>query len=211
MRAIVRFTLGLAVVVAVLRLTALRLWQVPEGDPALAASLAPTLWAGDWVLLWRGTPPSPGALVICPDPAEPDQLVAGRWVAGGGDLVEVRASGGLWLNNRKVPLEGSCPRSRFSMLDPSTGESLELACSQERLGRTLHPTASLVAAGTQPLGVKRKVPPDSWYLVSDNRFAPFDSRDFGALAPESCGETVRLRLASSQLPEGMGPAFRWIQ
>ena len=45
-------------VIGLARLTVIRWWQVPLGDPYLEASLAPSLQGGDWVLLWRGTAPS---------------------------------------------------------------------------------------------------------------------------------------------------------
>ncbi len=69
---------ALGVMVVLLRLTAIRLWKVPEGDPYLDASVAPSLKGGDWVLLWRMTPPALGALVLCPEPKHPERVVVGR-------------------------------------------------------------------------------------------------------------------------------------
>lgn len=211
LRSVLRFALGLAALYGVLRWTVVRVWQVPRDDPLLAVSLAPTLWPGDWVLLWRGTSPTPGALVVCPDPAEPDRLLVARWVAGGGDLVQLKGRGALWINERRVPTEFSCSRPHFRVVDPTATETVELSCAVERLGRSRHSIASLRGAGIQPLGVSRKVPDDHLYLVSDNRHAPFDSREFGPLPLGSCPETVRLRLASPLMPSGMGSAFRWIE
>src|SRR5882672_8016743 len=47
----------LAVIVGAARLVAIRWWQIPDNDPIVEASIAPTLRGGDWVLLWRVTPP----------------------------------------------------------------------------------------------------------------------------------------------------------
>src|SRR3979409_1031629 len=56
------------VLVGASRLVAIRWWQIPSDDPVLEASIAPTLHGGDWVILWRATPPRFGALTVCPDP-----------------------------------------------------------------------------------------------------------------------------------------------
>jgi hypothetical protein len=66
MRALGRFTLwavvGFIAVIVLFRLTSIRWWKVPEDDPYLVASLAPELRGGDWVLLWRLSPPAVGSL-----------------------------------------------------------------------------------------------------------------------------------------------------
>ena len=44
--------------------------------------------------------------------------------------------------------------------------------------------------------VKVTVPSGQLYLVSDNRFFPFDSREYGPVPQESCSEAVFFRLVS---------------
>src|SRR4051812_29570480 len=46
--------------IGILRLTVIRWWRVPLGDPYLEASIAPNLRGGDWLILWRGTAPIEG-------------------------------------------------------------------------------------------------------------------------------------------------------
>jgi hypothetical protein len=41
-----------------------------------------------------------------------------------------------------------------------------------------------------------QVPEGQFFLVSDNRLFPYDSRDYGVVPIESCKETVALRLVS---------------
>ena len=65
-------------IIGLLRLTVIRWWQVPVGDPYLEASLAPSLRGGDWVLLWRGSAPIAGNLVLCPEPKTAGRAVIGR-------------------------------------------------------------------------------------------------------------------------------------
>ena len=84
MRALGRWALwsliGFVVLVAALRATAIRWWRVPDDDPYLEASIAPSLRGGDLVLLWRLTEPTLGNLVICPEPKHTDRMVVGRMV-----------------------------------------------------------------------------------------------------------------------------------
>src|SRR5512145_987497 len=93
MRNVGRFLLWAALIVAAIaglaRATALRWWHVPEGDPYLDASIAPTLRGGDLVLLWRLSKPKFGDLVVCPEPKAPDRFVIGRIVGESGDQVKV--------------------------------------------------------------------------------------------------------------------------
>ena len=57
MRNLVWFALVLGGVYGVLRATCIRLWSLPGDDKLLAASVLPTLEAGDLLLLWRlGSP-----------------------------------------------------------------------------------------------------------------------------------------------------------
>ena len=68
-------------IVGIARLTVIRWWRVPVGDPYLEASLAPTLRGGDLVILWRGTAPIEGNLVLCPEPKGGGRYTIGRILA----------------------------------------------------------------------------------------------------------------------------------
>ena len=68
---------ALAVVGGVLRATVMEPWTVPD-DSILGLSVAPTLAAGDVVLLWNVGQRGFGELVRCADPEDPQ-----RWVVGG--------------------------------------------------------------------------------------------------------------------------------
>src|SRR5262249_26277696 len=59
----------------------LDVWTIPEGDPRLAAAVAPTLSAGDIVVIFTRGTPGFGDLVRCPDPNNKDRFIAAR-VAG---------------------------------------------------------------------------------------------------------------------------------
>jgi signal peptidase I len=189
-------TFVLGVVVGLARLTSLRWWQVPEDDPTLSTSLAPTLRAGDWIILWRLTPPGFGDLVLCPDPGEAGQIVIGRIAAEGGDTLTIDEEGALRVNNIRAASEVRCKQSTLEVSHPRSGDPVELQCDIEVLGGVHHQRARRPRGGLKPMPVSTDVKAGQLYLVSDNRYYPFDSRDYGSVAQETCGERVVFRLVS---------------
>lgn len=188
--------LGLAVLVLAARLTMIRWWRVPLDDVELAASVAPTLAAGDWVVLWRLSPPGFGDLVLCPDPDEPTEPIIGRIAAEGGDVLTVEEDGLLVINGVRVGTEGTCTQRRFEVPHPSTGDPVELSCELELLGGVRHERGRAVDAPLRPHAQRFEVDEGHVFLVSDNRHLPFDSRHFGALERSSCRERILFRLVS---------------
>lgn len=213
---IIRFTVFFVVVfgalVAVLRLTCLRWWQVPEDDPDLAVSIAPTLRGGDWLILWRGTEPSFGDLVLCPDPEDPAEVVIGRIAGEGGDLLAIDKQGRLEINGSRVVADTACNTPRLTVEHPRSGDEVALRCDVEVLGGRYHQRA-LVPPGARlaPVASKREVAAGAVFLISDNRYLPFDSRDFGPLPRASCGETIVFRLVSRLGFSDVASRLSWIQ
>ena len=122
--------LALAVLIGILRATAIRWWRVPSDDPYLEASVAPTLRGGDWVLLWRFTPPALGTLALCPEPKHPERMTVGRLMGERRDRVVVEGSK-LTVNERLAPLEGDCIENVFTVVPPQGGAEVEPGCSLE--------------------------------------------------------------------------------
>ena len=176
-----------------LRLTAIRWWQVPLGDPYLEASLTPTLHGGDWIILWRATAPLEGNLVLCPEPNAPQRQVIGRIVAESKDQVQV-AGEAVIVNGHGFETESSC--DKFSTKNPATGVEAAQGCRREIVGSTTHLRGDLNPALPRPADASADVPPGSVYLVSDNRQFPWDSREFGAVPRATCTETIVFRLVS---------------
>lgn len=182
--------LGLAIGLA--RATAIRWWRVPTDDPWLSASVGPTLQPGDWVLLWRLTRPSDGDLVQCPEPKAPERIVIGRILGSGNDELTF-GEGNIVINGKALRTERSC--DAFEVLHPRTGATVRQGCSVEDMGGRLFMRGSDVASGNATqTPLKVVVNPGDFYLVSDNRQFPFDSRDFGPVAASSCRETIVFRL-----------------
>jgi signal peptidase I len=199
MRRLARVVFWTALVIGVLvgaaRLLALRWWRVPEGDPYLAASIAPTLRAGDLVLLWRATPPKFGDLVVCPEPDRPDRITIGRVVGESGDRVSL-VDADVTVNDRKPVTERACNPREFIVQDPNTGEDVKQICQMENLQGHLHRRGSTGGHKLVPLSVQREVQLGRFFLLSDNRLYPYDSRDYGTVAASSCRETVVFRVWS---------------
>jgi signal peptidase I len=196
MRSVLRFIVWTAIfmgaLVGLARATAIRWWQVPLDDPWLGASVAPTLQPGDWVILWRLTRPTEGDLVKCPEPKAPERIVLGRVLGTANDQVEFDR-GQLRINGRSPPTERRC--DEFEIAHPKTGEPFRQGCRVEDLNGTLYMRGNVIPELPAPLPTAPStVEPGQFFLVSDNRQFPFDSRDYGTVEVASCTETVIYRV-----------------
>ncbi|HYP78362.1 MAG TPA: signal peptidase I [Polyangiaceae bacterium] len=180
--------------VGVMRLTVIRWWQVPLGDPYLEASLAPSLRGGDWVILWRGSPPIEGNLVLCPEPKTAGRPVIARILAEGGDHIKVGDA--TLVNGRRFETENGC--DAFTVHDPDAREDTRQACRREVVGSRTHLRGELIASLPKPKEADVDVASGQVFLVSDNRQFPWDSREFGTVERSTCAETVVFRLISKE-------------
>jgi signal peptidase I len=176
----------LAVILGLLYAFLFDVWTIPVDDPQLAVSIEPTLRAGDVVVVSRRTNPDQGVMARCDDPDAPGRSVVGRVVAHGNEDVEI-AGGVLKINGHNVLAPGACDPPKVSLVNPATGEQMDLPCSREELGGGSH--MAIRYAGSQS-ATTTTVPGGSLYLVSDNRYLHLDSRDFGAVPVGSCNRIV---------------------
>lgn len=199
MRKLVRFLLWTAIVIGALigiaRYTAIRWWQIPDNDPYLEASITPTARGGDWILLWRLTKPEFGDLALCPEPGAPHRVVIGRVAGQGGDKVATRESG-VTVNNRFASTERACPE--FTVTPPNGSKDVEQRCDVEVLRGRSHLRGSVSGHKNVPKPLEREVAKGKFFLLSDNRLFPYDSRDYGLVDQDSCLETVIFRLVSKE-------------
>ncbi len=201
MRKLLRFVLWTAILlgtlVGIARVTAIRWWRVPDNDPYLEASIAPTLRGGDLVILWRLTKPVYGDLVVCPEPDAPERVVIGRYLGEAGDKIRI-VTDNVWINDRKLETETACTERRFTVEDPEVGTEVEQHCHREVAGNRTYMRGSAAGQRVRPQDVDQDVPEGRVFLVSDNRLFPYDSRDFGTVDPDTCTETVVFRLVSRE-------------
>lgn len=197
MHRIVRFVVWCAliigVVVGIARLGFLRWWRVPDDDPWLEASVAPTLRPGDLVLLWRFTPPSFGDLVLCPEPDAPERVVVGRLLGEEGDALRVKGER-VRVNDDQAETERSC--GEFEVDDPTSRKTVTQRCQVEVVAGHAHQRGSVLRGKPEPREVDVEVPEGKLFLISDNRLYPYDSRDYGPVDRSACTETVFFRLVS---------------
>lgn len=192
LRAIGWTTVITAVVLGVLKATVLLWWKVPTDDPQLGASLAPSLYPGDLILLWRGTPKL-GDLARCADPEAPGRYVIGRVLGQAGDQLELDGTGVI-LNGRAEVQEQSCSPNRISIPDPSTGADVDIHCGVANLNSRKYLRGTHL--GGRNTSIKRQITvgEGQFYLVSDNRAYSFDSREYGGLVKGTCKEFVIFRI-----------------
>lgn len=200
MRKMFRFLLWLALivggVVGVARLTAIRWWRVPKDDQYLTASISPSVFPGDLILLWRLTKPGFGDLVLCPEPGHPERVVIGRIVGEPRDELTVSGTN-ITINRKRQVDEGNCSLRTFKERSPVNGLETEQSCTMETLGGGVHRRGDVPSSAVPPADMKTTVPDGMVWLVSDNRLFPYDSRDFGPAPRDSCKETVFFRLVGA--------------
>ena len=173
-----------------IRPRAIRIARSPTNDEALVASIAPTLAAGDWVVLTKSSEPQFGDLVFCPDPAVPRRALIGRVFGSKNDVVAVEGANVI-VNHQVTNIVDDC--GKFAIVAPDTKQRVAQNCVVERLDQLEHPRGESESSHgdyARPMTVL----PNRIYLVSDNRDFPLDSRSFGALLREDCPERIVARL-----------------
>lgn len=195
----------LAVIITALRLTIMSWWTVPTDDPVLAASLAPNLAAGDFILLYNAAP-SYGDLVRCSDPEAPGRFIVGRVLAEAGDTIELTSTN-VTVNGKTSVVDMPCGITKVPVEHPQSGATEDLFCQFEALQGHKHMRVTRNASTVTNEG-KRQVSEGNIFLVSDNRAFPMDSRTYGAIPRASCKEQVFFRVFGKK---GLGdPVTRFV-
>lgn len=189
-------TVIIGVILGGLKATVMEWWRIPSDDPQFGASLAPTLFPGDLVLLWKGSLKA-GDLARCADPEAPGRFLVGRIMGEPGDQVEISGPD-VSVNGRRAVQEHSCSPARVTVQDPSSGADIEIHCGIESLNSRKHMRGTHTAGHRNPTVRKATVADGQFYLVSDNRVHPFDSRDYGGLVKTTCKEFVVFRIKGTK-------------
>jgi signal peptidase I len=168
-------------------------WRVPADDPLLAASIEPTLSAGDLVVVTRRTSITRGNLLRCADPQAPGRFVVGRALGRFGDHVEIRDEV-VAIDGSHDPSPRRCEPPTMTIHDPRTDEDVVLDGQIEENGESSY--CALISRDHPEPPTQATVEPGRWYLVSDDRHVHLDSRDFGPNDPTTCQHIV-LRIESA--------------
>jgi signal peptidase I len=170
--------------------------RLPTNDPVFEASVTPSLSGGDLIVLWRLGHPSFADLVLCPEPGHPERYVIGRIAGLPGDQVVLK-DGDPMVNDKTFVFERNCDPTYFDVMHPDQpGELVKQQCEVEDMAGHLHKTGAVGGHRVLPEDLTFDVPEGQYFLLSDNRLFPFDSRHYGFVPRESCGEMVVLRLVS---------------
>lgn len=155
-------------------------------------AMAPTLFAGDTVLVWRDSHADHGAVMLCRHPTLDTRFVMGRVVGRNG--AEIGTDRG------RLRIEGTYPatdwRGTVQYYDRVDHVQVPMRWGVEALGNDAH----LVF---QREGRQFRLNPtgdyDGLYLLDDNRtYTGEDSREFGPVPESRCIGRVFMRVSMSE-------------
>jgi signal peptidase I len=169
-------------------------WVVPSDDPAMGASIAPTLEAGDVVIIDRHAGAGRGHLLRCINPQQPDRFVIGRAIGMPGDVVDMNGEV-VAIDGHRTPSPRACSPAIVMVHDPVTDEDVPLANAVEDYGDAEFCALRSQTSPYPPMRVS--VENGKVYLLSDDRHLHFDSRDFESVAPGTC-QHILYRLVSAR-------------
>ena len=162
--------------------------------------MAPTLQAGDQVVVWRGSELDIGDIAVCSNPRDPSDLVMGRVVAKGGMVL--RATRG------QLDIAGTVPATdwgeQIQFRDPINDRVDTVQLGIEDLGNHQHPV--MIRVGREVVIREQTIGEGEVFLLGDNRHhTADDSRNFGTVRQASCLGTVFMRLVpSDSAPNDLG-------
>lgn len=150
--------------------------------------MAPTLFAGDEVFVWRDALIEHGDVAVCHHPEEPSRYVMGRAIAMPGMSIGIER-GGLMINGEGLSRD---VRESVIFVDPTRDEARRvLQLSVESRGYDRY---WVFEDENRPLRIRAIEEVEGIYLLGDHRgYAGEDSRAFGTvLASECVGEVFML-------------------
>jgi signal peptidase I len=156
-------------------------------------AMAPTIFAGDQVLVWRNTTPDMGDLVMCQHPESPGQMVIGRVYAKPGMTVDTDRHG-------QIRIAGSTPDvdiypGTIQVESAAAGRSDEMTWGMVKLGNTEH---LFFQRRNSQLSIRPYQVTRGIWLLGDNRSeSGWDSRTFGEVDPATCRGEIFMRLVAS--------------
>lgn len=161
--------------------------------------MAPTLIAGDTVLLWRNASIEHGDVVLCHPTTDGTRWVLGRVLGRNGTELEV-VRGQLTIEGHVPPTDF---RDEVDFLDRGDGQRVRMRWGVEHLGNDEH---MIFLRTDRQMRMRATGDYDGLYLMGDNRtFTGEDSRTFGPVTEGSCVGQVFARIwASPESPVETG-------
>ncbi len=167
--------------------------------------MAPTMEAGDTILIWRhGEPKDLGDITICDHPVNAGELVMGRVVGKPGMVVEADS-------RHRLVVAGSIPdidwQGSDHFVDTVEGTEDDYRRGVAVFGNVDH--LLWVRDGAEFRMRSVEVQEGEIFLLGDNRtYVGQDSRYFGTIDPATCHGTVFMRLVpASDSPNDLGNGY----
>ena len=150
--------------------------------------MAPTLLAGDTVLIWNGQgEPEFGSIAVCRHPAYPNRFVLGRYVAQEGWTVT--STRGVIEFNGRHPARDTMGTEQFTMYGDNHPNEVRLARVE-----TTNRSYSVMQDAHRGVVVPTMPVHNGILLLGDNRLPhAYDSRSFRSVDPNTCIGTVFMR------------------
>jgi len=155
--------------------------------------MAPTLFAGDQLLVWRGANPEMGDILVCEHPRDVDRRIFGRLFAKPGMEIEVERTNIIVAGERSVV---DILDSNLTFYNSVTDRNEQVRYGSRSFGSTEH----LYFEHTSSLSPMRsRTIRSGFFLMGDHRGKrQHDSRGFGVIRPETCQGVVFARLRASE-------------
>lgn len=153
--------------------------------------MAPTLFAGDTVIVWRDASPDHGTIMLCHHPTDPTRFVIGRVVGRNGADITV--------DRGRLRIETTFPSIAWSgtvqSYDHTDHVLVPMRWGIEQLGNDAHLVFSREGREMRMRPVANY---DGLFLLDDNRtYTGEDSREFGPVPESLCIGRVLVRVGMS--------------
>lgn len=189
---VLRLIVGLAVIAAiaagVLHTFFVRIAVISDDN------MAPTMLAGERIVLWRNAELAPSDIAVCKHPTR-DQYVIGRVIATAGMTISSDRTHIYLVNGLRPTIES---KGTIDFIDQHSGHRLPMQwgtiiyAGHEHTWMTRPRDKTRIPTTTIRAGI---------YLLSDNRsFFGADSRAFGEIDPSTCLGQVFFRLQPAHPP-----------
>ncbi len=184
-----KFVVGVLVVLG-LCVAALKTWYVDVVTIG-HEGMAPTVFAGDTVLVWRDNVFAHGAIVLCRHPTDDTRFVIGRIVGRNGTDIT--------LDRGRLRIEGTFPavdwRGTVQYYDYGEHAQVPMRWGIEQLGNDDH---MIFTRQGREMRLRPMSEYDGVYLLGDNRtYTGEDSREFGPVPESRCVGRLFMRVGMS--------------
>jgi len=156
--------------------------------------MAPTLVAGDRVLVWRRAHVDMGDIVVCEHPASPTASVLARAVAFAGHTISSDGHGNLLVDDDRASIEWGNEMRFYDVTRQKLFTMRQGSIDYQRQNRHDFIVERDTTFTLRTYAVNRGV-----YLLGDNRSDSIDdSREFGEVDPAKCQGQIFMRLTPAE-------------